>query len=93
MDRIFKFQLAVDDIQDVDMPTGCAVLSVQAQRNVPCIWAMVDPNAPKIRRRFRTYGTGHPMEDAGAFPHYVGTYQLQNGSLVYHVFTDRVERS
>ncbi len=92
MRRIFKFPLAVDDVQDIEMPAGSAVLTVQAQGEIPCIWASVDSNAPKIKRRFRTYGTGHPMEDDKDFPHYVGTYQLRSGSLAFHVFTDRVER-
>lgn len=92
---IYKFPLSVDfdKAEDIKMPAGATVLALQVQRGVPCIWATVEQDAPKIRRRFRTYGTGHPMEDADRFPYYVGTYQLPElPSLVCHVFTDRIDR-
>lgn len=88
--KIFKYPLQVKDIQMVEMPRGAAVLTVQAQGETPCIWAKVDPAAPPIKRCFVTYGTGHDADD-GAAVHYVGTYQLRGGALVFHVFTDRVE--
>ena len=91
MDKIFKYQLQVEDVQDVEMPIGSTVLTVQAQGPIPCIWAHVSPEARIVKRRFRTYGTGHPMKDSDSFPFYVGTYQLSGGALVFHVFTDRVE--
>jgi hypothetical protein len=93
MKKIFKYALKVGDIQAVEMPEGAAVLCVQAQNEAPCIWAAVDPKARKIIRRFRTYGTGHPMDDADRWRHYVGTYQLKGGLLVFHVYTDREEYS
>lgn len=90
MKRIFKYPLKVDDLQMVEMPSGAAILTVQTQNGVPCIWAAVDPDAKRIKRAFVTYGTGHPMDD-GPAKHYVGTYQLRDGALVFHVFTDRIE--
>ena len=89
MEKIFKYPLKVDDIQMVEMPKGAVVLTVQTQREIPCLWAKVDPSAPAIKRCFITYGTGHPADD-GQAQHYVGTYQLSIG-LVFHVFTDQVE--
>lgn len=44
---------------------------------------------PKIKRRFGMYGTGHTMP--GTFAHYVGTFQMNGGEFVFHVYTDRVE--
>lgn len=90
---IYKYALPVMGVQEIEMPKGAAVLTVQAQRNDPFIWVDVAPNAPKVKRRFRTYGTGQPMKDWHEFPHYVGTYQLNDGALVFHVYTDRVERA
>lgn len=90
MRKIFKYQLKVDDVQMVEMPKGSTVLCVQVQGETPCIWAEVDPKADKICRAFVTYGTGHQMDD-GPAKHYVGTYQLRGGALVFHVYTDRVE--
>lgn len=90
MEHIYKYPLKLQNEQMVEMPQGAVVLAVQTQRETPCLWAQVDPSAPVIKRRFMTYGTGHPIVDYKA-GHYVGTYQLQRGDLVFHVFTDRVE--
>lgn len=88
--KIFKYPIKVEDVQMVEMPRGAVVLTVQTQQEIPCIWAEVDPDAEKVRRQFRTYGTGHAM-DAGPDRLYIGTYQLRGGSLVFHVYTDQIE--
>ena len=92
MNVVFKYPLAVEDVQDVEMHAKAAILAIHTQGETPCLWAVVDACQPKMKRRFRTYGTGHPMDDEKEFPHYVGTYQLRGGALVFHVFTDRIER-
>ena len=86
--RIHKYSLEVVGEQMVEMPEGATVLTVQAQKGVPCIWAEVDVTQSPIKRCFFTYGTG---EQTGKAKHYVGTYQLNDGDWVYHVYTDRVE--
>lgn len=84
MAAIWKFPLAVTDRQSVRMPAGAELLCVQVQRGVPCLWALVDPQAPLHEVELTTYGTGHPIDgDPGD---YIGTYQLRDGSLVFHVF-------
>ncbi len=90
MRKIFKYPLKVEDVQMIEMPKGAAILTVQAQQEIPCIWAEVDPDAPPVKRCFTTYGTGHRVEEIKARS-YVGTYQLKGGALVFHVFTDRIE--
>lgn len=92
MKKIYKYPLEVTDVQDIEMPKGSAFLCVQAQKETPCLWVAVDASeSSKIKRRFRTYGTGQSMVDAENFFRYVGTYQLGNGGLVFHVFTDGIE--
>ena len=85
--RIWKWTLAVQDFQSLQMPKNAQVLSVQMQGGQPQLWALVDESAPKETRRFETHGTGNPMPGPapGAF---AGTYQMQNewGTLVFHVF-------
>lgn len=84
---IWKFELDITDSQHVQMPKGAEVLAVQVQRDRPCIWAMVDPAAATEIRHFETFGTGHDIFcDMGIERNYVGTYQVQGGSLVFHVF-------
>lgn len=81
---IWKFQLKTSDLVAINMPEGSKIISLQVQSSVPTIWALVNPAEMKIKTRyFRIYGTGHPIESKGDF---VGTYQLSEGALVFHVF-------
>jgi len=83
---IFKYALLVTDRQEIEMPVGAKILTCQVQREKPCVWALVDPSAPQEFRTFSTYGTGHPIyQEPGE---YVGTYQLESGGFVGHVFID-----
>lgn len=87
MKTIHKFPFKVDDRVTIEMPDGALVLCAQSQRNVPCIFAMVDTDRPKTKRHFSFYGTGH--EDRGADRRdYVGTVQTNDGYLVWHIFED-----
>ena len=90
METIFKYVLNAANVQMIEMPEGATVLTLQVQHESPCVWVKVDPDAPAVKRRFVTYGTGHPCDD-GPAKHYVGTYQVRDGALVYHVFTDGIE--
>jgi len=83
---IWKFPLEVTDISKVEMPEGSKVLTVQTQRETPCIWALVNTTARTVVRSFRVCGTGHPLEDEVKDYPYVGTFQLQGGALIFHVF-------
>jgi hypothetical protein len=89
---IWKFPLEVTDVQTVTMPFGSTLLCVQTQREVPCIWALVDadahPSELREARRIRIIGTGHTFHDSAEFGVYVGTFQLRDGALVFHVFAE-----
>lgn len=83
---IWKYELKTTDVQQVYMPIGAEILTVQTQLERPCLWALVDPQAEKETRGIMIYGTGHPVPTE-PYPHkYIGTYQLSDGSLVFHVF-------
>ena len=82
--RIWKWTLGLTDIQSLPMPEGAKVLTVQMQHGALALWALVDENAPQSNRSFAIYGTGNPMPQSPG--EYVGTFQLRNGDLVFHVF-------
>jgi hypothetical protein len=85
--KIYKYELKTEAIQTVKMPVNAEILAIQTQHETPCIWALVDPNAPLQVRAFETFGTGHDVHyDMGVHRIYKGTYQLANGALVFHVF-------
>lgn len=83
MSVIWKYSLS--DRTTLEMPAGAQILSVQGQGMDICMWAQVHPNRRVVKRQFVVYGTGHPIPDDEDFT-YVGTAQLANGGLVFHVF-------
>lgn len=89
MRRIWKYQVIPERAISIEMPLGAQVLTVQAQRDEINVWALVDPEAPRVWRRFRLIGTGHIIQD-GALQ-YIGTFQLDCGALVFHLFEEVLE--
>ena len=90
--KIWKYELIIDDIQKIEMPVGARGLTAQWQQGKLCLWCMVDEDQPMEKRKVRIYGTGHGMEDFGEYiasnfsETYVGTFQMHDGALVFHVF-------
>ena len=83
--RIWKYELAITDTQEVMMPQGALILSVANQNGKLCLWAMVVPANPDSRRIIEIIGTGNPFEvDTGIDRKFIGTAII--GSLVWHVF-------
>lgn len=83
--RIFKYPLVVDDVQTLTMSQGVQFLTVQTQYDVPCLWALVDADAPSKQVEIVIHGTGHPANDT-ANMQYIGSFQQYNGTFVSHVF-------
>lgn len=83
---IWKYILT-HGINKVEMPVGAEVLSAQSQLNNPRLWALVDPDERTEHRFFEVLMTGEDVPcGMGIDRRYVGTYQLYDGELVYHVF-------
>lgn len=84
---IWKYQLTnARDTHTLKIPEGALFLSLQTQREVPCLWFLVTPIAKLTERTFVIYGTGWDIEDFHPDARFRGTYQLSNGALVFHVF-------
>lgn len=83
---VYKYELSLHDVVALTLPVEAEILCVQTQREVPCLWARVDLDAQDgtIVRHFRVAGTGHPLRDANE--KYIGTFQLQGGAFIGHVF-------
>ena len=85
MKTIWKYELGTaDNQQTIAIPKDGKILRVAVQRETPCIWVEVDPEAPKVNRQFAVYGTGHRMPDVTQ--QYVGTFTLMNETFVLHVY-------
>jgi hypothetical protein len=85
---IYKYPLEVTDVQDIEIPYGSILLSIQTQNEKPCLWALIyNTQAKKEIIRLRTIGTGNPISKEDLYPiNFIGTYQLGGGSFVGHVF-------
>jgi hypothetical protein len=83
---IWKYPFPTTDEFQLDMPAGAKILTVQAQQGHPCMWALVEPEFVRVVRRFRIFGTGYPVDLAPNRRDYIGSYQLEGGALVSHVF-------
>lgn len=86
---IWKFPLLLQDSQSVSMPEEAEILTVQSQDGSLVLWAMVNPELPKVDRVFEVHGTGNPVYyDVhglfGVLREYIGT--VQQPPFVWHVF-------
>jgi hypothetical protein len=87
MRTVWKFDLNPSQ-QNILLPVGAQILCVQTQHGIPQLWALVDPETPDREAHWiGVYGTGHDVpSDPGR---YVGTFQLADGALVFHVFDEQ----
>jgi hypothetical protein len=82
--KVFKQELKITDVQFVTLYMDAEIICVQVQHGKPCIWYTTNaPRGIKVVRIY-THGTGHLM--ASNIKKYIGTYQLSEGDLVFHVF-------
>lgn len=76
----------------IEMPSDAKIISCQTQyeaefdREVICIWAMINTENPGIRKYFYMYGTGHEITKTNL--NFIGTCKLNNDSLIIHVFEE-----
>lgn len=96
METIWKFPIKIQDEQLVEMPKRSIILTVQIQGPEPYIWAIVNDDAKIINRKIRLAGTGTELPNVMAHARayhtnaraYIGTIQLIEGNLIYHVFDE-----
>ena len=83
MKTIHKYELPIGPFT-LELPTGAEFLSVQAQAGLAQSWWLVETGASTSRRAFVVYGTGHEVRDEPR--RFLGTFQLQGGAFVGHLF-------
>lgn len=85
MSQVWKYTIALESKFTLEMPEGASILYIAVQHGIPCLWARVTPNATSKVRHFQVRGTGHNVEPESI---YLGSFQLQGGNLVLHLFED-----
>lgn len=85
---IWKYEINKGSYFELELPKDAEILTVQAQNNFPMMWALVNQEADKEVRKFATIGTGHEIPDSinKVLKKYIGTYQIEDGFYVFHVF-------
>lgn len=87
MITIYKYSFNVNDSIKIKMPKGAKILDVQTQMNTPCIWVEVDTKQNiQETRHFYVFGTGHPIDVPMSSLDYIGTFQLENGHFIGHLY-------
>lgn len=86
MKTIHKHTLRAADEQKLTLGRGAEVLSVQAQHGNIQVWVTHGGAAGSAVRTFWIKGTGNPCDDVPDDATFLGTVQLANGALVFHVF-------
>lgn len=82
---IYKYSLSSFP-EKYELPIGAKFLCVQTQHNEPQMWFEVDTSVLFETRCFTTYGTGQFIKTPAEKRQYLGTFQLNGGSLVFHLF-------
>lgn len=86
---IYKYPIPIEDAFRLELPEGAEVLTVQVQSGKPCIWAKVNKETNAVERRyFHLHGTGHDLHPSAG--RYVGTFQMYEGALIFHLFEENV---
>ena len=92
MEKICKYELEIADEQKINIPAFSRILSVQAQHDKLCLWAVVETEMPLSEIEILIVGTGNECPE-GCWDNppiynnkFLGTVQMHNG-LVWHVFT------
>ena len=83
--RIHKYQLTLEESQEVVLPKGAKVLCFANQFEVPTIWAEVDPSEQTVSRAFRIIGAGHELLPVQGLS-YIGTATFRGGTYVWHLY-------
>ncbi len=90
MKTIFRYPLAVTDVQTIEIPRLSKILTAQFKNDILCMWAEIDTDLPLEPVLIEIIGTGHNMPDTppGIERRYIATAQNDvNGfGLVWHLY-------
>lgn len=85
MKVIWKYPLEITEEQTIEVPKKYEVLCIQTQDNEPFLWVLVEEDDYLIILKIITLETGEDAHRVN-LKDYIGTYQVDDGSFVGHVF-------
>lgn len=84
--KVYKYPLAVTDLQTIELPLFGQILDIQVQKGNLFLWALVNTSFTETsKRKIMILGTGHDISDENYLTH-ISTFQLYGGDLVFHAF-------
>lgn len=84
MKAIWKYKLEALDEQDIEMPANARILYVGSQNGDMFIWVEVNVETTEMElRKIYMHATG---QNYMGHRRYIGTVQMYNGELIFHVF-------
>ena len=85
--RIYKYPLNAIGSQQVMIPKGAEILTIQNQAEIACLWALVDTDQAPELRTIEIFGTGQKVPMVAAYERkYISTFQIDGGKFVFHAF-------
>lgn len=82
--KVWKYPLIIQDKFMIRMPSCSYILRFDVQTGTPVIWVAVDDMEPLVERNFILVGTGRNFDAHGLA--YIGTIQMDEGTLIWHLF-------
>ena len=87
MKIIYKYNLNISPKNEIEMPQGSKILSVQIQYEDPVLWALGDTEKPLEKRSFLFIETGAQIDEEVLNNHeYISTVQCRGGRYILHLF-------
>lgn len=89
---VYKYPINIGQTL-LHLPPGWRFLTVQEQNGAPWSWWLIDPtpdpHQPPEMVGLHVIATGHYLPDAIDAWEYLGTFQLDKGEFVGHLFRER----
>ena len=85
---IYKYTLALEDEQVIQMPAHAEILSVANQNGNLCLWAKVIPSNKLELYKIYIVGTGNPADHVEN-NYFIGTVIMN--PFVWHIFLEDFE--
>jgi hypothetical protein len=84
---IYKYDVPEGGSFELELPPRAQILTVQVQHGRPRIWVLGDTEEKFEVRYFKLIGTGrHYKINPYKIERYIGTFQMEDGTSVFHLF-------
>jgi len=87
---IYKCEIPIEKKFTLNLPESAKVLKVDTQFGKPQMWILHNQSHTLIRRHFALITTGEEFDYIGRKLFYIGTFMLDDGMFVGHIFEEMI---